>query len=697
MATKNNSATELRFAWRQRQQEIDEFVRYLPSTNVSAAFIAAQHASGKSTTLLAHISDVMQQDNAFANTTIFYLLPSEIEVKVLCNYVFSPESKPGTKAQTCFSRAIAPGKVFIADFDKGIAHFHEIYTRSKDGSSVLLVLDLEIAPTTAGEVLLGLASEWAACASKSADKGNGLVVLSSYTSPRALEALNRAVGRPPNLIQVPKVAVNMGMEVLEDDEVEHVKRLYSQQSGSRRLLIHHSPDWDHHLAVADKEKGRIRWIRSDYCPAVDQLISLRNIHVSVGTDFPCSFPVNGLTHVVSSCKVEVLVFRKDVAQPVTQVRDITELEYNRERSWAHKSSVPDDVMCYRPRAFLDAPMAPGIDVLGSAFLGNRYGTVLEYLAHWPGMAFSKMPTRAPHDFGMLRDICQKLELFGCIKSVAQNGRPVPGVYRLSDFGTRLLDLWHQPRHKALDFHVLHLLTTTYEGKESGWSRNLIRVAVRLAAIMSVGPRLSGKADSHAQQPLQQLQAEFAGVGMGQAHLCGLWASLGVFQKAKSEGSVNHLRIDVVRRGDVIFNVWYAYQVSNLVLKLEDGLGCHNGLSELWDTTLTAEEIEILEDALLSAWVDEVVVFNSQQSTWHEASTSRQVQLGSSEFLDSAALLQRDEFQHGLYAIYTKICGVGEDLIVKNATVIPQRVVKAAADRFGLPFSMAIASKYHASR
>ncbi|KAK8100103.1 uncharacterized protein PG998_008506 [Apiospora kogelbergensis] len=98
----NQAPIELRFGWRQRQQDIDEFIRQLPSANMSTAFIAAQHGSGKSTTLLDHVNDVMQYDEAFSDMTILYLVPSEVKAQLLYSFVRSPEFKPDTGRREVF-------------------------------------------------------------------------------------------------------------------------------------------------------------------------------------------------------------------------------------------------------------------------------------------------------------------------------------------------------------------------------------------------------------------------------------------------------------------------------------------------------------------------------------------------------------------------------------------------------------------
>ncbi|KAK7991230.1 hypothetical protein PG988_000024 [Apiospora saccharicola] len=124
METEKEAPTELRFAWRQRQLEIDDLVQRFPCEPISTALIEAQHAAGKSTTLLAHISDILQQDDeASKNTHIVYLVPSLIETQILRDFVSSDAFKPETKAESCFSMEIAPAKVFITSFGQAIERF----------------------------------------------------------------------------------------------------------------------------------------------------------------------------------------------------------------------------------------------------------------------------------------------------------------------------------------------------------------------------------------------------------------------------------------------------------------------------------------------------------------------------------------------------------------------------------------------
>ena len=303
---------ELRFAWRQRQQEIDDFVRQLPSENMSTAFIVAQHGGGKSTTLPAHISDLIQQrdDATSRKTTIVYLVPSETESRLLTDFVNSDK----------FDGDNAPSKVQMASFARSLPTFVDTVEQICATGSLYLLLDLELSPSTEGEVLLGLALEWAAkTAASSPFKGNGLVVLSSYRSPRTLDAFTRVVGQPPMLIEVPRLDVNVGMEVLEEDNIAHVKRLLTP-AGRLRAVLCHEEDWDYDLDVINFDPSQLQ---DDNSSRGVQDVLTQDRHVEVHPGFPCSFPVAGLSYVITSGMVQVPVFNRDIVQPVLQVRRIS--------------------------------------------------------------------------------------------------------------------------------------------------------------------------------------------------------------------------------------------------------------------------------------------------------------------------------------------------------------------------------------
>lgn len=356
MDTENKAPTELRFAWRQRQQEIDNFVEGLPSEPISTAVIVAQHAAGKSTTLLAHISDLLQHDEASKDTPILYVVPSLAETHLLRHFVHSAGFKPDTKAESCFSMEIAPAKVYMTGFGDAVEKFPDL-AKSGDQGSLLVVLDLENSPTTEGEVLLGLALEWAAaCASGSSSKrkGNGLVLLSSYHSPRTIKSMTRVIGRPPRVIAVPEVSVNVGMDLLENADGEHIRRLMDSQHPGR-VLVHFWQDWVLYLARFNVNRPELRE-DDDGLRRVLPIAQSMNAHVFVASQFPYSSPLAGLRYIFSSYRVKTYMFRSEVVQPVVQIREITKLEHLRELSWAHKAQVPDDVMFYRPEPYVTKPL-----------------------------------------------------------------------------------------------------------------------------------------------------------------------------------------------------------------------------------------------------------------------------------------------------------------------------------------------------
>ncbi|KAK8115475.1 hypothetical protein PG984_011977 [Apiospora sp. TS-2023a] len=684
---------ELRFAWRQRQVEIDQFVRQLPSKNMSTAFVAAQHAAGKSTTMLAHISDIMQPDKAFENTAIVYFVSSRIEVMLHSNFVSSPQFKAQTTAESCFTIELRPTKVGLISFDEGISTFKQLVSQQV---SLLLVVDLEISPTTNGEVLLGLAMEWAAEVSgSSAPKplGHGLMVLSPYTSPRTLEALTRVVGHLPSLIQVPKVALNLGMEILEEDGFEQIKkRLEASKRGiQRRLLIHSDSKWDQNLFQLEIDIHGLRGTDLDAADAV-RICAQTSGPILVDHQFPCSTFVDGLTHVFSSCQIEEPTWKFEVMQPVVQRRDVTTLEHLRELSWAHKARVPDDVMFYRPERHLTTPLSSGIDVLGPALTADRYRTVLEYISRWPGRSFTQMPTRLPHDLHLLRYVCQKLELFGCIKTMDQDGQPAYGVYQLTGFGNTLLSTWRSAAFATMDFHVLHLVVTTVVGLKSGWSTAMVRVGLRLAAIMSVGGLIT-KVFEETPLSLEQLEAECSGVGKTQAIFGYLWASLGVWQKAAAAGHITTTAGNFLYRGPVRLNKLRALRVQHLVLSLEQHLQLPRVGHELDESAINDDEIQTLEVALLNAHIDQVATYNALRVKWFDSSCVREVQASDSDLLDPDMLSSRDEFARGFFAIYTTMSYQDDTFVIGNITAIPQRALRDLANRTGLPFMQAIASHY----
>ncbi|KAK8015362.1 hypothetical protein PG990_008658 [Apiospora arundinis] len=668
---------ELRFAWRQRQQEIDDFIRRLPSKNISTAFITAQHGGGKSTTLLTHISDLIQQDEIFERTAIVYLMPSHFEAETIYLFLLGPNFDPDAFDESRFSAETAPTKVLIDTFEYGVKWFDEITSHvGKDCDSLLLMLDLEIHSTTQGEVLLGLTMEWAAKASTSTRKGNGLVVLSSYNSPRTIQTMTRVVGHPPEVVTIPEVNFNVGMNVLNNDTFGHLRQLMQGQGNF--VLAHYDSSWEVELENAQLI---ITYFTGNAATARIELGA--DNHIMVHPQFPSSCHLTGLTHVVSSCKVERLVFRPEVAQPALQVRNVNRLEFLRELSWAHKTLNPNIIDFYHPAGFNANSLLSGIDMLGPAMLDDRYHTVLELVARWPGQALAQMPARDPQHIHILRDICRKLKLFRCIENVVLDGQPADSIYKVSDFGESLRALWREDRpFRTLDFHAIHLVTPIFLDPRK-WSTNYIRVAFRLAAIMSFGGRFCGKEFPDRPQSLEQLQEQCVGLGRERANLGGAWAAF----------------VDAVRSDTVRYNGLNALKILEMVHTLEGSIGFDKVTDEVGQTELTETEVDELENALLGAWIDQLAFYIKGQGEgkWYEAATAREVQATKSDFLDPTSNLDHGEFDHGCHAFYSSISEEGGAFVVFELTAVSQRATKAFGDKIGMAFSEAIASRYPLSQ
>lgn len=351
-------------------------------------------------------------------------------------------------------------------------------------------------------------------------------------------------------------------------------------------------------------------------------------------------------------------------------------------------------MIYRPESVLASPLAAGVDVMGPAFLADRYRTVLEFLAYWPDRPFSRMPVRTPGDWHSLRDCCRKLKLFGCIENFAEDGRQLDGVYHLTLFGFNVLSLWRTGLVK--DFHAVHLLQTALNGRGSNWSTNLVRVALRLVAMIEAGPRLCGRDDFDVQPSVEQLQDQSIGVGRFQASLGGLWSSLGIWQKVFSEGRVDQKNALISTMGPIMVNGSAALDVNLNVEEYETRCSYRPVVEEARETALTPDEVAVLEDALLWAFIDQVAFFNCQNGRWFDVATMCEVQPGPSQLIDAVELSERPENAAGFFATYGSVKLEGEVLVVRHVTAVPQRAIRQVVAQTGLPFTRALATQYPTS-
>ncbi|KAK8115478.1 hypothetical protein PG984_011980 [Apiospora sp. TS-2023a] len=105
-----------------------------------------------------------------------------------------------------------------------------------------------------------------------------------------------------------------------------------------------------------------------------------------------------------------------------------------------------------------------------------------------------------------------------------------------------------------------------------------------------------------------------------------------------------------------------------------------------------EKADLVEDALLLTWIDQLAAYVRSQDMWHEAATVRDINVSKLGFLDPTRLNSK-KHQYGCFAIYSHIEDKGEGIVLGELTAVSQRATKFFAAKQGMFFTEAIASLY----
>ncbi|KAK9771723.1 hypothetical protein SCAR479_11652 [Seiridium cardinale] len=673
MASNPSSEISLRSAWRQKQGNIENFVGGLAAEKISAAYIWSQRGSGKSTTLLAHIASLFQKDEKMKDWYILYMVPTEVECQLLRKHVLSDAFDPevGTEAP-CFHPTQGPASVSITSFEAFLLQPNAVlHVRT----SLLVVMDLEVTPSTCSEIAMGMVFDWASQKQHGKVFGNGLVVLAPQNSPTTIRALDLACEGPTTKIRVPDVQLKLKAATLDDDPVKEINRMMRNSAdpkSERKVMVGTSTPFEYRLGDGIPHY----FIESD---TADQLLAALtdNLPIIVDPSVPFSTHDPRLGAIFSFGRVEVKSFMPDIGQVVTHERDMTEAEIQREQSWGLKSGfLPDDVMFF-PLYNDNVKRFPGIDSLGKAYGETMFWTILEVIDRWPGMPFTHMPIREMQDLHMIKDVCRKLQLNG---SIAQEG-PLAGIYKLSRRGQILLELLRSdPR---LEFHRAHFIAGIREHEDS-WSNNMKRVAIRLAALMSAQSSHCGK-DASAPAPTKAELKKFCiGVGSDERLLAGLWAELGIWQKHKAAGNATAAE-GILRMDWLVINPLSMTQITQEVEDLETKFSINPTVDEVQDTELTNSELDLLHDELMWSWIDQLMVFvnpeKDPQAVPRDAASALGLSMSSQELLNVAEVASTRDFRHGFIAIY---CGLRKDADgsykANGVTVVPIKSLQCIRKR-----------------
>ncbi|KAI1775552.1 hypothetical protein F4818DRAFT_451814 [Hypoxylon cercidicola] len=682
-------------AWTVKQKEIDDFVDRIPRRGASAAFIQGPHASGKSTTMVAHILGLVQ--TRLSGASLVYLMPTLVECVLLRDYLASEEFNAQLPVQISDrvlepapGEAIPAGSLYVQSYTSALQDIRNgTFSVFKTGAVVLI--DLEVNPTTDGEMLLGHVLE-AADFSRAEGSGCAVITISTFESPRTEAAMDRVIGRKPKVIQIPQDFAPVPLRRMPEPWRDFAKGLATRANGTG------GPDKMPERVVIGQERfgevdDEFYSIERPSMHAEETLADLRSKPASmlVASDLCVSLPWPGLAHFVSHGIVKSQIFDRKTSQIVSLARHMTRTEILVQQSWLLKSDRPREDTNFHT-TYEDFDRRPlGSDPAGEAYGKDLLWTALNLIHAWPSSLPNDLPVKLPPDTLGMGEVMARLSILQCI--VNEDGQTMG---KMDKRGLALVSI-KQATGDVIDFHVAYFLACIYTNKGK-LSLNVRRVIVRIAAILAIGIHtLCTKATPEAEYPsLEHVRVHCVGVGASLAHKGAVWIALGLWQASVQSGLKDNNGIyPTIRRGDVNFSIGIAVRVLDLVSALNGLFELPDTNAELRDTELTSDEILFVERQLLWAYLHRVVYLSDNPAALPvDVVSLKDVTISSDEILDlNVPRVAQENKGKGCFAIYAGLSLSGSRYIASGLTIIPLQLIREVKDLTGMPFDQAVATHY----
>ncbi|KAI2462951.1 hypothetical protein F4781DRAFT_418180 [Annulohypoxylon bovei var. microspora] len=683
-------------AWETQQAQIDQFLDRIETRNASAACIYGPHATGKSTSMVAHILEVVRAK--IPDTSVVYLLPTSLEADLLTEYLVT-DDKFGISRYIVGKNPqhvlLPAGSLCITSYDDMLGEFRKRDLRFPFSQRTVVLLDLEGNPTTGGELLFGRLSEWARLCHEKERPASAIVTISPFRSARTEDALLRVVRRHPKVITItaetPAVPVNQIGKAWLPRVAELVKVADSLDTHDGRVLL--AAD------VKGEDFGGI-----DFDPI--DVFSIQNNRAIVHSlnhgriyllnhDIGFSLSLFNMRDVATDGLVTEPFFDPGTSHIILGRRKLTKTEILRQQSWLLKSTLPLGETVFHttdgPGDF--ASRKPGLDPPGKAYGGDLMWMALSLVHEWPSTMSSHLPVRHPPDNLAMREAMRRILVVGCIE--------VPdaqSIGKTTTRGSQMLALRRQVGDTVgLDFHAAHLLACIpVYGSEM--STSVKRVIIRLASLLIYGIGTICSKKKSAESPyLDEIRQQCRGVGARLAHKGAAWIALGLFQAQIWRGTLQ-TNAAFNQTDWLQINIFPMRLAFRLVRRLED-LFDISTTDEIKDTELTNDEVRFIEIRLMWAYLHRIAVFpDAVEEPPIDMVSHVELSLGETEILDFEYVRRAEENQGGgCFAIYPEISRRGSDYIIDNLTTFPKNLITEVEKDTGMSIEVATAILYPIQR
>ncbi|KAI1409444.1 hypothetical protein F5Y13DRAFT_181953 [Hypoxylon sp. FL1857] len=670
--------------WTVKQRQIDRFFDRIEKRRASAACIQGPHASGKSTTMVAYILDLVRAK--VPDAPMVYLLPTNAEATLLAQYFRSSiQITTPLLVNVPEEYSLPAGVLLITSYKVMLRSFRAHGNQFPFSQRAVVLVDSEANPTTDGEVLFGRLVKWAHSCREAQRPAAAVVTISPFASARTEDVLNRFIRRKPDLIHIPtddslSIPLSPMGERWEQGTTDLLRRAVATAAAAEPEKVLLGSESLHRCAIMeDIDQINHESIQGPIVQVLQREAALRLSH-----DLGLSLPWQGLKHFISDGWVTEHIFDRGTSQIVLVKRSKTKTEILREQSWLLKSGRPlhDTVFHtnYEHDHFEQLSLVS--DPRGRAYNVDILWTALSLVHEWPSTLPNSLPIRRPPDDWAMREAMRRLVILRCTDRSDEIS-----IGTLSEIGLQMLSI--KKELSDINFHAAYLLTSIPTlGDEL--SSNVKRVIIRLAVILNHGiDTICTKEKSAKPLIADEVRRYCQGVGATLAHRGAAWIALGVWQKKVQAGisRFGHGLLPVVQLGAGLqLHVSAVKAVQDVVARFEAFFGLTT-MAELAQTELTEDEIRSVEVLLLRSHLHRTVVFQEAKLQPFDLVSYKDLTVGTSEILDPMEFrLGEDKKMTATAAIYSDLELGRSGYVVRHLTMIPTDVARQVYDRMGDSFS-----------
>ncbi|KAI1458664.1 hypothetical protein F4805DRAFT_456694 [Annulohypoxylon moriforme] len=585
-------------SWESVKEDIEGFVENVEITGHSVACVVGPHGCGKSTTMVKHVC--FQLMEKVADVSMTYVFSTELEASIMCEILNTREDLGLSGYVRREVPADAPRDTFTGRNQNVIVTcYNAILSSYRKGGQLpfgdraLVMVDLEVSPTTDGEVFLGLLMEWAYSHPRDKDAVCAIMTISNYSCERTKFAMRKLVAYPDEITipgKNPAVPISQG-EMSADGVAAAVVRM-READPETKILVGVSGETKDELESLYYHSARLE----KQCEA-DVL--------GIDVNLSASLPLGPVKHFVSRDLHTGRMFDPSTSQIVNYTTFKTLKKVHQEQSWLAKSDIPLEDTVFHTTYHLSDLKNPAVEP-NAAYSQDIVWTALTLVETWPRKREDRMPVREPPDQLAIKEIFKRLIITGCVNREGSSG----GIGELSPKGRAMLRLKRQTEESLeLDHHVAQLLAHVVV---DDMKENVKRVIIRLAALLSTNlPALCMRDVSSSTRPsLEGIGSICRGVGWKYFDRGSLWVSFGVYQDLLTRGILSDPESEgSIRDKDIVTDVNRMKYVLHLVGFLQNILGVETR-DELDDTDLTPDEMLFVESRLLRAYLDQLVFIDN---------------------------------------------------------------------------------------